>query len=281
MQRPSIPIAIAAIVAIFVLLSHAPSAESQQGGALVDARGPLTADEGELSFVRLEYDSVGGPQEAYYFAYGRLWQRWETDFPEAERNFSRRLTQLSRIAANPRVSSRRLMADDLFRFPFLYLSDVGWMDLEAEEIERFREYLARGGFVWVDDFWGDAEWGNFERVMRQVLPDTVWRELPDAHPIRNMVFEVPEIPQIPARDFAMMGQTTEPDWVHRGPAGNMVGAHLRGYFDSDGRLMVIATHNTDVGDGFEREAYGQWYFETYSTRAYALGVNILVYALTH
>jgi hypothetical protein len=235
----------------------------------------------ELQLVRVEYDSEGGAQEAYYFAYGQLWQRWETDFPAADQNLARRLTELTRLRVAPEPLRLRLSDPDLLNHPLVYMSDVGWMQLSDEEQAGLRRYLENGGFVWVDDFWGDGEWGNFERVMRQVLPGVAWRELPKDHPVLQLVFEVPEVPQIPARDFAIGGLTTEPPDFHRDPAGDMEGAHLRGYFDADGRLMVLATHNTDMGDGFEREAYGQWYFETYSTRAYALAANIIVYALTH
>ena len=88
-----------------------------------------------------------------------------------------------------------------------------------------------------------------------------------------------EAPQVPARDFAYLGR--DEAWVHRYPAEPLTPVHFRGVFDDEGRLMAVATHNTDIGDGFEREAYGEEYFETYSRVAYAMGVNIVVYALTH
>jgi len=235
----------------------------------------------ELSLVRATYDSIGGYLESYYVAYGRQWERWETDYPEAEQNFARRLGELTRVRLAREPLSLRLDDPTLLDHPFLYMSDVGWMKLSEEEVAGLRDYLLKGGFLWVDDFWGDAEWSNFERVMRSVLPDVPWKEIPVEHPLRHMAFDIATVPQIPARDFATAGFTTEPPDFHRSPAGNLEGAHLRGYFGADGELMVVATHNTDVGDGFEREAYGQWYFENFSTRAYALGVNIVLYAMTH
>jgi len=241
----------------------------------------LAASDPELELVRVTYDSQGGYSEAYYVAYGREWQRWETDYPEAETNFARRLGQLTRVRVAPSPRALRLSDPQIFERPLLYMSDVGWMRLEPDEIEALRAFLGKGGFVWVDDFWGDAEWANFERTMRVVLPGVEWREIPNSHPLRHLAFDVDEIPQIPAREFALAGMTTEPAGFHRNPAGSLQGAHLRGYFDAEGELMVVATHNTDIGDGFEREAYGQWYFETHSTRAYALGINIILYALSH
>jgi hypothetical protein len=254
------------------------------GAAVVasgEGRSAAPAGPPELQLVRVEYDSEGGAQEAYYFAYGQIWQRWETDFPAAERNLARRLTELTRVRVAPEPLRLRVSDPELLNHPLAYMSDGGWMELDENERAGLRAYLANGGFVWVDDFWGDGEWQNFERVMREVLPGVAWRELSREHPVLHVVFEVPEVPQIPARDFAVRGLTTERPEDHKYPAGDMEGAHLRGWFDADGRLMVLATHNTDMGDGFEREAYGQWYFETYSTRAYALAANIIVYALTH
>jgi hypothetical protein len=90
---------------------------------------------------------------------------------------------------------------------------------------------------------------------------------------------LPQAPQIPGADFAARGHDLA--WRHRAPATKLTPVNFRGWFDEQDRLTVVATHNTDIGDGFEREAYGQWYFETHSTHAYKLGVNIAVYALTH
>jgi len=233
-----------------------------------------------FSFVRVRYDSVGGYNEAFYDYDGRLWQRWETDHPQADENFAHRLEELTAIRTNPRSVTRRLTDPDLFSFPLLYLCDVGWMTLSRQEVEALREYLLRGGFLWADDFWGQGEWRNFEGIMRRVLPDVAWREIPPAHPILHTLFELDELPQIPARDFAEMGLRHDPAEYHRPPAIGLERASLRGFFDASGRLLAVATYNTDIGDGWEREAYGQWFFERYSTVAYAAGANIVLYALT-
>ena len=246
-------------------------------------QGPARDPEPDrFELVRVRYDSVGSEMEAYYYYRGRVWHRWETDFPEAEVNFGRRVAELSRVRTSPFILDRRLIDDDIFDYPFLIMSDVGWMTLDDTEIARLREFLLRGGFLWADDFWGDAEWQNFEDVMRRVLPDVVPREVPLDHALLHTVFDVYEVPLIPARDFATPdGRGREREDFHRHPVGDMQTAHLRGWLDAAGRPMVIATHNTDVGDGFERQDYGQWYFERYSTRAYQLGLNVVVYALLH
>ena len=240
------------------------------------------ADLSKLNLVRVIYDSEGGMGEAYYAYDGRLWARWETDFPEGDDNFCRRLQQLTRIDVNSKAFSRMLTSLDLGDFPMLYMSDTGYMVLTKQERAALRHYLLNGGFVWVDDFWGDAEWQQFAKVMREVLPDREWQVLDANNPVLSTVFDLEALPQIPALPFASpVGGTAEPPGAHKLPTGSMDEAQMRAWLDDDGRIMVLATHNTDVGDGWEREAYGDWYFETFSTKSYMVGVNVVVYAMTH
>lgn len=246
-------------------------------------RSPFgSADLAQLNFARVAYESEGGMGEAYYAFDGRLWARWETDFPEGDQNFNKRVAQLTRIHVNTAVTTRRLDAPDLGDFPILYMVDPGWMVLSDEEIAGLRRYLASGGFLWVDDFWGDAEWQQFAEVMRRVMPGREWRVLTPPHPIFSTVYEMQEMPQIPAEPIAYpQGPTAEPAGMHRYPAGSLDEPQMRAWFDDEGRLVVIATHNTDIGDGWEREAYGEFYFENFSTKSYMLGINILAYAMMH
>ena len=230
--------------------------------------------------TRIEYDSVGGWGEAYYGYDGRIWERWETDFPQAEHNFVKRLGELTGVVASREPARRRLTDDDLGDSPLIFMSDVGYMRLTSAEKRALRDYLHNGGFLWVDDFWGDAEWASFERAMTDVLPGRRWRILPIEHAIFHTVFDIDEMPQIPARDFAGYG-TTEPAYIHRFPQGSLETPTIRAYLDDDGRPMAIATHNTDIADGWERESYGEWYFEEFSTKSYRLGINIVIYALSH
>jgi hypothetical protein len=245
-------------------------------------RAGTPADLSKFNMVRVIYDSEGGMGEAYYAYDSRVWARWETDFPEGDDNFSHRLSQLTRIPVTKFAASRMLTASDLGDFPMLYMSDPGYMVVSAEEQTALARYLANGGFVWVDDFWGDAEWQQFAEVMRKVLPGREWRVLTPEHPIFHTVFDLNEMPQIPALPFASPGgSTAESPGAHKFPAGSLDEPQMRAWLDDDGRIMVLATHNTDVGDGWEREAYGEWYFETFSTKSYMVGVNVVVYAMTH
>jgi hypothetical protein len=234
-----------------------------------------------FTFARLRYDSTGGWNEAYYQFEGRLWERWETDFPQADRNFALRFGQLTAAQPYPHALQTDLTDPRLFTYPFLYLCDVGWMVVSTEEIERLRQYLLRGGFLWADDFWGDAEWQNFEQVMTQVLPEVRWTTIPDDHSILRTLFPLGSLPQVPAKSFADLGLTHDDPSGHRYPWGSMTPANFRGYFDDDGRLLAVATHNTDIGDGWEREAYGERFFRLYSMDSYATGINIVLHALVN
>ncbi|MDA1301955.1 MAG: DUF4159 domain-containing protein [Proteobacteria bacterium] len=273
-----LPAGLLAVPPVFVFalvaLGAFPSAQAEN----------LPVDLTQFRIARVEYDSVGGWGRAYYEYEGRVWARWETDYPQAEQNFGRRLGELTRITTAAKPVQRRLTADDLGDFPILFMSDVGYLDFSNEEVDGLRDYLANGGFLWADDFWGEAEWAAFEVFMRQVLPDRRWQEIDVSHPIFKTVFEIETMPQIPASTFAWRSNgetTTEPRSMHRQPSGSLETPMMRGYFDDDNRLMVIGTHNTDIADGWEREAYGQWYFERFSTLSYRLGVNVMTYVLTH
>ncbi|MBI2424364.1 MAG: DUF4159 domain-containing protein [Candidatus Hydrogenedentes bacterium] len=280
MLRRRLHIAIFCCVALCLVFAH-PAAQADTGPP------PPQVPEGgrdAFTFVRVQYDSMGGWGEARYNYDGRIWERWETDFPEAEENLIFRLRQLTTLRLADRPISLRLNDKRLFQYPFLYMADPGWQDLKKDEQDGLREYLTRGGFLWVDDFWGDAEWDNFAFNMAQIFPDLPWTSIPDEHPVLSMVFPLKTCPQVPAHIFAFQypGQDWDSPYGHRGepPEQELMTVHFKGLF-LEGRLIALATHNTDIGDGWEREANDRRYFETYSIKAYALAVNIIVYALTH
>ncbi len=235
--------------------------------------------------VRVRYDSLGGHGEAWYAYEGRIWQRWETDYPRAELNFLYRLAELTSIPTAPEPISLQLTDSAIFDYPFLFMSDVGWQVLSKEEKANLRRYLRQGGFLWVDDFWGKAEWRNFATISAEAFPDWEWRDIPGDHALLNIVYPLDRCPQVPARLFyETTGQSYDPYWVHRPPNGgdaDLSQVHFKGLFDEKNRIVAVATHNTDIADGWEREGEDRDYFERFSIRAYALGINILTYAMTH
>jgi hypothetical protein len=273
----------ALVVSTVLLLSLAAFAPPPMNLVTGDGgRTGVQPDLSALNLVRVIYGSEGGMGEAYYPFEGRLWSRWETDFPGGDDNFAHRLAQLTRIRTNPTAAGRLLTARDLADFPMLFMSDPGWMVLSKQEKAALARYLANGGFVWVDDFWGDAEWRQLEDIMREVSPGRAWQALTPEHPIFHQVFDLNEMPQIPAIEWAIRRRSTaEYNAGHKYPVGSLDEPQMRAWLDDDGRIMVLATHNTDIRDGWEREAYGQWFFEEFSTKSYMVGVNVVVYAMTH
>jgi hypothetical protein len=211
-------------------------------------------------------------------------QGWRTDYPDADRNLMLRLSQLTttpiRTTAQGRPDHRivQLTDDDIFQCPFVFMSDVGTMAMSGEEAERLREYLLRGGFLWVDDFWGEFAWDMWVQEISKALPlsDYPIEDIPPGHAIYNALYDVYDVPQVPSiQHWRRSGGGTS----ERGSASAV--PHLRGIRDEQGRVIVLMSHNTDIADGWEREGEDEEFFLEFSPKAYALGINIVLYALTH
>jgi len=242
-------------------------------------------DPDKLTFVRIMYDSVGGNGEAYYRGDAGWIPRWATDHPVAAKNLTFRLNQLTTIQANQGTLLLRLTDERLFQHPFIFMSDPGWQLLTGSEQKALKKYLDKGGFLWVDDFWGQAEWDNFEDNMRSVAPKWKWFDIPNDHPILSTVYPLKKCPQVTAIQFYRSnGVSYDPPWIHKRPHGgedDMAQVHFRGLSDDSGRLVAVATHNTDIADGWEREGDDEEFFQRFSIDAYALAINILTYAMSH
>ena len=238
-----------------------------------------------FTFARIQYDSTGGFGESWYQYEGRDWQRWETDYPRAEKNLILRLTQLTSMRVNPEPIVLRLTDPRLFDHPFVFMSDVGWLQLSPREKTSLTQYLVNGGFLWIDDFWGDAEWQNMTANLGALHDDWTWKPVPKSHPILHTVYDLDECPQVPARIFySQTKQPFDPPQIHRHPSGGIRGVQtvrFMGLFDAQQRLLAIATHNTDIADGWEREGESRDFFDRFSVRAYAMGINVLFYAMSH
>ncbi|MDP7303897.1 MAG: DUF4159 domain-containing protein, partial [Pirellulaceae bacterium] len=156
----------------------------------------------------------------------------------------------------------------------IYVIEPGDMYLAEDEVLGLRHYLENGGFMMVDDFWGEQEWYQFYTQLKRVFPQKEPVELPLEHEIFHCVYELKVKPQVPSIRHAQSGHRTE-----RYDAKE---AHYRAVYDNDGRMMAIICHNTDLGDGWEREGEDHWYFKQFSEKyAYPMGINIVVYAMTH
>jgi uncharacterized protein DUF4159 len=239
-----------------------------------------------FTFVRIAYDSFGGGgrrRGGYggYWGYG--WARWAIDYPDSDLNFSYRLQQLTSLKVNPRPITMRLTDPNLFDYPFIYIVEPGLLSFREEERVALRKYLLNGGFLMVDDFWGDYEWDNFYQELKRVFPEPQYEpeELPLDHQIFQCFYQLKEKPQVPSIDAALDGRERGITWEW-GHGGNTREVHYKGIKDDKGRLMAIICHNTDLGDGWEREGVDLWYFQEFSAKkAYPMGINIVTYAMTH
>jgi uncharacterized protein DUF4159 len=230
----------------------------------------------EFQFTRAMYTDVR-PLRSRFLGDGG--PAWSTDFPKGDRQFMVVARRLSVIDASQREHFVSLADPEIRRFPFLYAVEVGWMRLTGPEVKGLREYLAAGGFLVIDDFWGSAEWAQFERQIRMVLPDNPIVDIPRDHLLYRIFYDIDgDILQVPnvgnAEDIAR-GYPHARTWERDG-----FEPHLRGIFDDDGRLLVVINWNTDLGDAWEW-AENPYYPLRFSTYAYQMGVNFIIYAMSH
>ena len=219
---------------------------------------------------------------------------WVTDFPDSDLNLSFRLQQMTSMKVSPDGRVLKLTDPALTDYPWLYVVEPGRMQLRDEEVPVLRKYLLNGGFLMADDFWGQKHWDNFEYEIKRALPDHEFVELPMDHPLFHTVFDLkgPKNKlQTPVSLFAKnsldpasptYGMTWEYDHYDDYTPDGAKDMHVRAMFDDKGRMMIVATHNCDNGDGWEREGEDDAFFHAFSeNRAFPLGINIIVYAMTH
>jgi hypothetical protein len=208
---------------------------------------------------------------------------WGVDYPQADINFSTRLSELTltRISRTPGGAPNHVvlqLTDPLlFQCPFIMMTEVGSATLTEEEVVALRAYLQKGGFLWADDFWGSYAWDFWANQIKRVLPPAEYPiiDLTPQHPLFRTQFEIRQMPQISSINFWRGTGTTS----ERGPDSAV--PHARAVLDRHGNVMVLMTHNTDIGDSWEREAEDPEYFYNFSVPGYSLGINALLYALTH
>jgi len=213
----------------------------------------------EFVFARLRY------------AGGFEWPRWRADYPEAEYHFSQGLRRLSQTDVSGEGVVLKLTDDTLFDYPWLYAVEVGHLLLSKPEITRLREYLQRGGFLVIDDFHGAYEWQHFMSVIRKVFPDRKLTKLDSETDLFNIHFDIEELIQVPGIRSVMNGRTWEKGGVN--PAWYAIR-------DDHGRIMVVINFNQDLGDAWEH-ADDAHYPQPFTGLAYRMGVNYVIYAMTH
>ena len=221
-----------------------------------------------FTFVRLRYRST----------HNHFRTHWSGDYPSADLNFSYRLQQLTSLEVSPDGLVFDITDERLLDYPFVFMSSPGKMYLDSREVESLRSYLTNGGFLMVDDFWGREYLENVMAELSKVLPGVTPVDLPLSHPIFHMVYRLQEKPQVPSINAWNQGLKIEP-WH-----GDMSdpAPHFLAYHDANGKVMILLCHNNDLADGWEREGENQEYFKQFSERwSYPMGINIVIYAMTH
>jgi hypothetical protein len=228
---------------------------------------PIPADSGvpgEWAFARFMYRAIPTWR-------GRL-NNWTIDYPRSDRHLSaavRRLTLIQARSVEEPVAAED--GDDIYNWPWLYAVEVGHWDLTDLQAAKLRDFLDRGGFFMCDDFHGTMEWETFAASMKKVFPDRAIVDLPSSDAIFHTVYDLDDRYQVPGEQFVYRHQTYEKDGFHE---------RWRGIYDDRGRVMVAICHNMDLGDSWEH-ADNPMYPEEYSALGFRIGVNYLVYSMTH
>jgi hypothetical protein len=199
---------------------------------------------------------------------------WTQDYPRADRHFAQAVRRLTRV--NARSVEQPVNpddTDDIYNWPWMVVGEMGDWKLTVAQAKTVREYLLRGGFLYMDDFWGAEEWERFDETMKVIFPDRPIVDIDDKDAIFHTVYDLDERYQI-------LGQwaLNRNGYMGQRAAGTI--ARWRGVYDDKGRLMVTMTFNSDVGDSWEW-ADSPSYPERFSALGIRLGVNYVVYSMSH
>jgi hypothetical protein len=228
----------------------------------------------EWTFARLRYATRDGAYGGYggFGGFGGFrGGGWSEDYPKADRQFVEGLRRLTRLDARPTQQVLEPDSDDLFNWPWLYAVNVATWDFTDSQAARMREYLLRGGFLMVDSFHGVAEWETFLIGMRKIFPNRPIEDLENKDEIFHVLYDLDERFQVPGYQYIGTGRTYERDGIE---------PQWRAIRDDKGRIMVAICHNMHIGDAWEH-ADDPRYPERFSSLAYRLGINYIIYSMTH
>ena len=231
----------------------------------------------EWTFARLMYPTCHSYQmRGCYRGEGDDWKlgmsNWTIDFPSADRHVAEMVRRLTAIDARSVEQSVDLDdGDEVFYWPWLYAVEVGHWELTDSQVAKLREYLTRGGFLMVDDFHGTQEWEVFLASMQRVFPDRPIVDIQNEDQIFHIFWDLDDRVQVPGLQFVYSGRIYEKDGVT---------PRWRAIYDDKGRIMVALTMDSDLGDSWEW-ADDPRYEERFSALGIRIGVNYIIYAMTH
>jgi len=230
-------------------------------------------EKAEFTWSRLRYTAQMGDYGGFggYGGYGRGGGSWARDYPKADRQFLIALNRLTRVQGRSTEQVVDLNSDDIFNYPWVYAVQVQNWSFTDDEAKKLREYLLKGGFLMVDDFHGSADWENFMNGMRQVFPDRPVEDLENKDEIFHVLYDMDDRFQVPGEQYIRSGRTYEKDGYV---------AKWRAIRDDKGRVMVAICHNMHLGDAWEW-ADDPEYPEQFASMAFRVGLNYVVYGMTH
>jgi Domain of unknown function (DUF4159) len=235
---------------------------------------PDAQEKTEFAFARMMFP--GGWNDGYRGRFDGDWRQgltlWTQDYPRADRHFSEALRRLTRIHVRSAEQPVNLDENEQFEFPWLYAVQVGEWGITPQQGRELREYLLRGGFFVADDFHGNVERQVFEQSMKLVFPERQIIDIPDDDPVFHIVYDLADRVQVPGQEHLRQGCKN----CENGGRG----AHWRGIYDDRGRIMIAISYNSDLGDAWEW-ADSPRYPERAASMAIRIGVNDVVYAMTH
>ncbi len=254
-------------IAPLAILVFATGVFAFQRTADWDSQTPQSTEKAEFSWSRLSYAGNMGSSGYGYHHFAS----WSRDYPKADRQFLIALNRLTRVNGRTTEQVVNLDSDDIFNYPFVYAVQVQNWTFTEEEAKRLREYLMRGGFLMVDDFHGTADWETFMAGMRQALPDRPVEDLQNGDEIFHVLYDMDDRFQVPGEQYIRSGRTYEKDgFVPK----------WRAIRDDKGRIVVAICHNMHLGDAWEW-ADDPNYPETFASMAFRVGLNYVVYGMTH
>lgn len=260
----------APLLFLLIPIFSAAQAIRETPGGIIDMDGESFPPEdphehAEWTFARFHYD-MG------YGGFGRFrFQRWAADYPKSDRQFVIGVKRLTRIDARSKEHVIDAKSDEIYDYPWLYAEDPGAWDLSPEQVKYLREYLLRGGFLMLDDSHGSQEWDALVAGMKEVFPEYSIEDLPNNDELFHIVYDLDDRIQIDGTRYI---------WGRMRYTHDSATAQWRGIRDDKGRLLVAICHNSDVGDAWEW-ADSPNYPEHQAALAYQIGVNYIIYGMTH
>jgi len=268
-----------AVVALCIAVLLAVSLRAAAGQVTImryARQSPLPVNHGlpdiqrGFTFCRLRYERTRRQRKS----------GWWDDYPASDFNFLTRFEELSTVSisrwanGDPGFAQVTLEDPNLFHCPYLKMQGGANYDFTDEEIATLRRYFLKGGFLWEDDNWTDADWEYIRANLVSILPEYPIVEIIPGHPLLAMLYDVHEVPQIPSIE----------SWRRSGGRADEFGAgppHLYAIIGENNRLMVLVSLNCDTSDSWEREGDNPEYFQRFSPEGYALGIDIAIWVMSH